>query len=94
MTRITEFKYLSGQTHPKTTIVREYPCAYVPGETVPYYPVPRAENAGLYSRYLAEAKKLNSTVVFAGRLADYKYYNMDQAVAHALKIFEQQVAAK
>ena len=93
MTRTTEFKYLSGQTHSKTTIVREYPCPYVPGETVPYYPVPRAENAGLYSRYLDEAKKLKS-VVFAGRLADYKYYNMDQAVAHALKVFEQQVVPK
>lgn len=94
MTRITEFKHLSGQNHAKTTIVREYPCAYQRGETVPYYPVPRAENAGLYGRYLEEAKKLKGTVVFAGRLADYRYYNMDQAVAHALKVFEQEVAAR
>ena len=94
MTRTTEFKYLSGQVHSKTTIVREYPCAYVPGETVPYYPVPRVENAGLYGKYLEEAKKLKGKVVFAGRLADYKYYNMDQAVAHALKVFEQQVAGQ
>ena len=92
LTRCTEFKYLTGQTHAKTTIAREYPCPYVPGETVPYYPVPRAENAGLYGKYLDEAKKLKGKVVFAGRLADYKYYNMDQAVAHALKVFEQQVA--
>jgi UDP-galactopyranose mutase len=92
MTRITEMKYLTGQKHERTTIVREYPCAYVPGETVPYYPVPRVENAWIYSRYLEEAKKVRNKVVFAGRLADYKYYNMDQAVAHALKVFEQQVA--
>jgi len=93
-TRITEMKYLTGQNHVKTTTVREHPCAYVPGETVPYYPIPRAENAERYAKYVEEAKKLKGKVVFAGRLADYKYYNMDQAVAHALKVFEQEVAPK
>ena len=93
MTRMTEMKYLTGQVHDRTTVVREYPCPYVPGETVPYYPIPMPDNAERYTRYLDEAKKLRGQVVFAGRLADYKYYNMDQAVAHALKIFEQQVVA-
>ena len=91
ITRVTELKYLTGQRHDRTTVVREYPCAYQPGVNVPYYPIPRADNAAVYAKYLEEAKKLKGQVVFAGRLADYKYYNMDQAVAHALKVFETQV---
>jgi len=78
-TRITEFKYLTGQQHAKTAIVYEYPRA----EGDPYYPVPRPENAALYKQYqlLAEA---TPNVHFVGRLATYKYYNMDQVVAQAL----------
>ncbi|MGQ9736044.1 MAG: UDP-galactopyranose mutase [Thermaceae bacterium] len=86
-TRVTEFKQLTGQVYPGTTVAYEYPEAYTPGENEPYYPVPREENQEVYERYLAEAKGLKS-VVFAGRLADYRYYNMDQAVARALKVFE------
>ena len=82
-TRITEFKYLTGQKHPKTTIVYEYPT----DEGDPYYPVPRQENADLYRKYqlLANSEK---DVYFAGRLATYKYYNMDQVVAQALTLFK------
>jgi UDP-galactopyranose mutase len=78
-TRITEFKYLTGQQHPKTAVVYEYPRA----EGDPYYPVPRPENAVLYKQYqtLAEA---TPNVHFVGRLATYRYYNMDQVVAQAL----------
>ena len=78
-TRITEFKYLTGQEHAKTSIVYEYPQA----EGDPYYPVPRKENAELYAKYksLADA---TPEVHFVGRLATYKYYNMDQIVAQAL----------
>ncbi len=90
-TRITEQKYLSGQTLPKTTLVREYPQAHVEGVTEPYYPIPRPENRDLYELYAREAGRLNGSVIFAGRLADYKYYNMDQVVARALKIFEQDI---
>jgi UDP-galactopyranose mutase len=81
-TRITEFKYLTGQEHPKTSIVYEYPRAA--GD--PYYPVPRPENAELYKKYqeLANATK---GVHFVGRLATYKYYNMDQVVAQALTLY-------
>jgi UDP-galactopyranose mutase len=77
-TRTTEFKHLTGQTGPRTTIMREYPRA----DGDPYYPIPRPQNADLYARYrmLAEA----SDVVFVGRLATYRYYNMDQVVAQAL----------
>ncbi|WP_276498516.1 UDP-galactopyranose mutase [Pontibacter litorisediminis] len=88
-TRITEFKYLTGQQHPKTSIVYEYPQA----EGDPYYPVPRPENAETYNRYkkLADA---TPGVHFVGRLATYKYYNMDQVVAQALTLFKKLSAEK
>jgi UDP-galactopyranose mutase len=81
-TRVTEFKYLTGQEHEKTSIVYEYPRA----EGDPYYPVPRRENAELYAKYKALADATPG-VHFAGRLATYKYYNMDQVVAQALTAY-------
>src|SRR5437667_3269225 len=80
-TRVTEFKHLTGQEHPKTSIVYEYPQA----EGDPYYPIPRRENTEIYRQYqeLAEA----SGIHFVGRLATYKYYNMDQVVAQALTLY-------
>ena len=81
-TRITEFKYLTGQEHPKTSIVYEFPCA----EGDPYYPVPRPENAEVYKKYQALAAATTG-VHFVGRLATYKYYNMDQVVAQALTLY-------
>ena len=78
-TRITEFKYLTGQKHHKTSVVYEFPKA----EGDPYYPVPRPENAVLYKKYQALAES-TAKVHFVGRLATYKYYNMDQVVAQAL----------
>jgi len=83
-TRITEFKHLTGQKHPMTTIAREYPRAT--GE--PYYPIPRADNRALYAKYAAKAAA-EANVTFVGRLAEYRYYNMDQVVASALAAFEQ-----
>ncbi|HYE32289.1 MAG TPA: UDP-galactopyranose mutase [Methylomirabilota bacterium] len=82
-TRVTEFKYLSGQEHNRTTIVYEYPQA----EGDPYYPVPKSENAELYKKYATLAEQ-TPNVYFAGRLATYKYYNMDQVVAQALTLYE------
>ena len=82
-TRATEFKYLTGQKHPKTTVVYEYPKA----DGDPYYPVPRAENAELYKKYQLLAAGLKK-VHFTGRLATYKYYNMDQVVAQSLKLYK------
>jgi UDP-galactopyranose mutase len=87
-TRITEFKYLTGQEHNKTSIVYEFPKA----EGDPYYPVPRPENAEIYKKYKALADT-TPNVHFVGRLATYKYYNMDQCVAQALSVY-QQMAAK
>jgi UDP-galactopyranose mutase len=82
-TRITEFKYLTGQKHAKTSIVTEFPQA----EGDPYYPIPRPENNDLYKKYQNLAKALPK-VWFAGRLGTYKYYNMDQVVAQALTLFK------
>lgn len=88
-TRITEFKYLTGQKHNKTSVVYEFP----KGEGDPYYPVPRKENADIYARYkaLADARP---DVHFVGRLATYKYYNMDQIVAQALTVYSKIAGAK
>jgi UDP-galactopyranose mutase len=81
-TRTTEYKHLTGQTHAKTILSREYPSAT--GE--PYYPIPRPENKALYERYARLAAR-EPNVTFVGRLAEYRYYNMDQAVASALATF-------
>lgn len=90
-TRITEQKWITGQQHPKTGLVVEYPMRHVPGQTEPYYPVPRDDNRELYALYAQQAAKLDGKVLFAGRLADYKYYNMDQAVGRALSLFEKTI---
>jgi UDP-galactopyranose mutase len=79
-TRITEFKYLTGQDVAGTSIVREFPRA----EGDPYYPIPNPDNEARYQRYKTMARA-ESDVVFVGRLAQYRYYNMDQVVAASLK---------
>lgn len=88
-TRVTEFKYLTGQEHSKTSIVYEFPQA----EGDAYYPVPRRENAELYSKYKALADATPG-IHFVGRLATYKYFNMDQIVAQALTVYAKMVSAK
>jgi UDP-galactopyranose mutase len=88
-TRITEFKYLTGQEHKKTSIVYEYPQA----EGDPYYPIPRKENAEIYQKYKALADA-QTDVHFVGRLATYKYYNMDQIVAQALTTYGKIIGMK
>jgi UDP-galactopyranose mutase len=81
-TRITEYKHLTGQKHPMTSITYEYPTDV--GD--PYYPIPRPENAELYKKYEALALQ-TPDVWFVGRLATYRYYNMDQVVGQALATF-------
>jgi UDP-galactopyranose mutase len=83
-TRCTEFKYLTGQKHHKTTVVYEYPTS----EGDPYYPIPKPENNELYKKYQKLAEELEPNVYFLGRLGSYKYYNMDQVVAQALALFK------
>jgi UDP-galactopyranose mutase len=82
-TRCTEFKYLTGQQHPRTSVVYEYPRA----EGDPYYPVPKPENAAMYREYQALADRTPG-VYFSGRLATYKYYNMDQVVGQSLALYK------
>jgi UDP-galactopyranose mutase len=91
-TRISEYKHITGQRAYGTTVSVEYPEAYRRDQNLPYYPVPREESRKLYNLYLAESKSLKERILFAGRLADYKYYNMDQAVARALGVFEKHIA--
>ena len=81
-TRISEYKHLTGQDAPVTTITYEYPSA----EGDPYYPIPRPENQDLFKKYEALADATGS-VTFVGRLATYRYYNMDQIVGQALATF-------
>ena len=87
-TRVTEVKHLTGQEHPQTTLTYEYPTAV--GD--PYYPIPRPENEALFKRYEALARAEADTW-FVGRLATYRYYNMDQVVGQALATFQKLDAA-
>lgn len=82
-TRITEFKHMTGQIHPKTTIVREYPCS----EGEPYYPIPKAENKSLYAKYRKEAES-GKNLYFTGRLGLYQYFNMDIVVKEAMELVD------
>jgi UDP-galactopyranose mutase len=81
-TRISEYKHLTGQQSPVTTVTYEYPSA----EGDPYYPIPRPENQELFKKYEALADATDN-VTFVGRLATYRYYNMDQIVGQALATF-------
>ena len=85
-TRIVEIKHATGQQLPFTTIVREYPQNFGPGRE-PYYPIPAPDARALYSKY-AERAASEKNVSFVGRLATYRYYNMDQIVGMALAEFE------
>jgi UDP-galactopyranose mutase len=88
-TRISEYKHMTGQTHPRTTITLEYPSA----EGDPYYPIPRPENQTLFKKYEALADATPG-VTFVGRLATYRYYNMDQIVGQALATFRRMDQAR
>jgi UDP-galactopyranose mutase len=90
-TRIAEFKQITGQRVPGTTIEREYPLEHVPNVNEPYYPMPVKKARDIYDRYLAEALRLKGRFIFVGRLAEYRYYNMDQVVARALSVFEKEL---
>ena len=83
-TRITEMKYLTGQRIAGSSICFEYPKAFSDkNKEIRYYPIPQKENNVLYKKYLSEVDKLNS-IYFCGRLAEYKYYNMDQIIVRSL----------
>ena len=88
-TRIVEIKHITKQQTPFTTISKEFPT----DDGEPYYPVPNSENEALYRKYEEKAKKLTN-VYFIGRLAQYRYLNMDEVVKSALDLFEVRFAKK
>jgi UDP-galactopyranose mutase len=87
-TRQTEMKRLTGQVSPKTVVATEYPLAWLRGRNEPYYPIPNEQSRERHDRYRAEVAKLDGSVLFVGRLAEYKYYNMDEVVSRALEVFD------
>ena len=86
-TRICEHKYFLDDKSDKTVISLEYPAAFERGKNERYYPIPCPKNHELYNKYLEKAKAFPH-VYFFGRLGDYKYYNMDLAVARVLDLFD------
>jgi UDP-galactopyranose mutase len=89
-TRITEFKHIHSVKSDKTTILKEYPKTYQPNVDIPYYPVFTKENQELYNKYKEEADKFENLVLVV-RLAEYRYYDMDDVVKRALEVFEEKV---
>jgi UDP-galactopyranose mutase len=85
-TRVVEIKHATGQKSPVTTIVREYPEDFGPGKEA-YYPIPAEDTKIQYAKYAGRAEK-EKGVTFVGRLATYRYYNMDQVVGMALSEYE------
>ncbi|HRS02020.1 MAG TPA: UDP-galactopyranose mutase [Bacteroidota bacterium] len=86
-TRITEYKHFLDEESNSTTISIEYPEVFERGKNERYYPIPKEENQNIYEKYINKAKPLQN-IRFIGRLAQYRYYNMDQVVGEALKEFE------
>lgn len=86
-TRITEFKHIHPTTSSKTTILKEYPLEYIKNKNTPYYPIFTSENQFRYNLYLQYASKFNNLILL-GRLAEYKYYDMDDIVERALEVFK------
>ena len=86
-TRIHEYKHYLNDKSSKTVIAKEYSEFFEIGKNERYYPIPKDENIELYNKYLEKAQNLNN-VYFLGRLGDYKYYDMDKAIARSIELFE------
>ncbi len=89
-TRITEFKHIHPAQTDRTTILKEYPQPYTRGKNIPYYPIFTTKDQEKYDKYASEARKIDNLILI-GRLAEYRYYDMDDIVARALEIFENEV---
>lgn len=89
-TRITEFKHIHPVYSKKTTILKEYPQEYKRGKNIPYYPIFTNENQRKYNKYLDYSKQWKN-LILVGRLAEYKYYDMDDIVKRALEVFEKEI---
>ena len=87
-TRITEFKQIHPAQSPRTTLLREYPQTYVAGENEPYYPIFTDEARAAYEKYSAELARFKN-ITALGRLAEYRYYDIDDVVRRALDIFDE-----
>lgn len=91
-TRISEYRILTGQEAQGTTVSLEYPLAHRPGETIPYYPIITDDNTALHHRYIALAREEAPHIRFAGRLGNYRYHNIDDAVLAALHLADDVLA--
>jgi len=89
-TRITEFKHIHPTNSKKTTILKEYPKSYIKGKDTPYYPIFTDENQNRYNKYLEYSKKFENLILL-GRLAEYKYYEIDDIVERVLDVFELEI---
>ncbi|MDX4038250.1 UDP-galactopyranose mutase [Aliarcobacter skirrowii] len=89
-TRITEFKHIHPINTPKTTILKEYPQEYVKNKNTPYYPIFTEENQKKYNQYLEYSKEFENLLLI-GRLAEYKYYDMDDIVERVLEVLKKEV---
>ena len=90
-TRVIEHAHFADQHCGVTTLTYEYPEAHQPGSNEPFYPVPCPDSHRRFNLYAAESALLSGKVFFAGRLAEYRYYDMDQAIAHALALVEHKI---
>ena len=88
-TRIHEYKYYLNDISSKTVIAKEYPEKFIVGKNERFYPIPAKENEELYRKIIGEAKKKYPNIYFLGRLGDYKYYDMDKAVARAMDVYRE-----
>lgn len=92
-TRITEFKnFMKYPQNCPTTIAIEYPEPFEEFKNERYYPIPQAQNFEVYNKYYELTKEIDNTILFVGRLAEYKYYNMNEVVASALMLFENKIS--
>ncbi len=89
-TRITEFKHIHPSNSKKSTILKEYPKSYSPGLDIPYYPMFTDKAKAAYDKYKEEIEKFDN-LILVGRLAEYKYYDMDDAIKNALEVFEKRI---
>ena len=88
-TRIHEYKYYLDDVSDRTVIAKEYSEDFVPGKNERFYPVPKKENEELYSKYLDAVKREYPNMHLLGRLGDYRYYDMDKAVARAMAVYRE-----
>ena len=89
-TRITEFKHIHPAKTEKTVILKEYPKSYKAGKDIPYYPIFTQENREKHNEYKELAEKFDN-LILVGRLAEYRYYDMDDVIKRALEVFEEMI---